>query len=270
MSRIAILSDIHGNLVALERVLSDLRARGVDRVVCLGDVVGYGPDPKECLDLTRAACDVIVSGNHERGVVQPAIAMNWAPLARAGLEHARDVLHQDDCDALAALPMTFTMGTQVLGVHDSPTPSERGMNYLRNKRDAAEAFHWLEHTVALVGHTHVQACFVTSLEHDDVITERDVEHLPVARRMLGAEQQHRGAFVGSATFELPRFGRAIVNPGAVGQPRDGDVRAGYAILDLEQFTVEFRRVGYDLARAQRRIEQTVLPIAAAERLALGA
>ena len=270
MARIAIISDIHGNLVALERVLADLRTRGIDRTVCLGDVVGYGPDPKACLDLTRSACEVIVAGNHERGVLQPDIADNWAALAKSGIEHARAELSSEDLEFLASLPATFTMGTQVFGVHDSPIPTEKSMHYLRNKLDAAHAFHWVEHSVALVGHTHVPACFVTAFQQDDVLTARDVENMPIARRMLGPSQENRGAFVGSAAFELPRFGRAIVNPGSIGQPRDGDARASYAILDLEEFTIEFRRIAYDLDRARRRIEETVLPIAAAERLALGA
>lgn len=270
MARIAIISDIHGNLIALERVLADLRTRAIDRTVCLGDVVGYGPDPKACLDLARSACEVIVSGNHERAVLNPTIAANWAALAQAGIEHSRGELSAQDLEFLASLPATFTMGTQVFGVHDSPIPTEKSMHYLRSKLDAAHAFHWVEHSVALVGHTHVPACFVTAFQHDDVLTARDVENLPIARRMLGPAQEFRGAFVGSAAFELPRFGRAIVNPGSVGQPRDGDARAGYAILDLDECTVEFRRVWYDLERARQRIVQTVLPVAAAERLALGA
>ena len=270
MARIAVLSDIHGNIFAFERVLADLRVRGIDRTVCLGDVVGYGPDPKECLDLARSACHVIIAGNHERAVVNPSLAASWVQLAQAGLDHARAELAPSDLEAIAAFPATFTLGDQVLGVHDSPVPNEKGMHYLRSKSDAAHAFHCFEHAIALVGHTHVPACFATSLDHDDVVTSRDIDNFPIARRMLGPTQEFRGSFVGSASFELPRFGRAIVNPGSVGQPRDGDARAAYAILDLDDFSVEFRRVTYDLARARARIEQASLPTAAAERLALGA
>jgi predicted phosphodiesterase len=270
MARIAVLSDIHANIFALERVLADLRARGIDRTVCLGDVVGYGPDPKECLDLALGACDVVIAGNHERAVLQPSLAAGWVPLAQAGLDHTRAELAPSDIAAIAAMPATFTFGDQVLGVHDSPVPNDKGMHYLRGKSDAVHAFHWLEHAVGLVGHTHVPACFATTLDHDDVVTSRDIDLFPIARRMLGATQEFRGSFVGSAEFELPRFGRAIVNPGSVGQPRDGDARAAYAILDLEAFTIEFRRVAYDVARARARFEETGLPVAAGERLALGA
>ena len=270
MARIAIISDIHGNLVALERVIADMRQRGVDMSVCLGDIVGYGPDPKECFDITRQLCQAVISGNHERGVLDAELADNWAPLARAGLEHARTQLSPEDLCEIERLPATLTIGSEVFGVHDSPEPSAHGMNYLRSRADAAAAFRWVEHAIALIGHTHVPACFATAGEPDRPVAVDDVDAFPVARRMLGPGQEHRGAYSGSAVFELPRFGRSIVNPGSVGQPRDGDNRASYAILDLEEYTVEFRRVAYDLVRAQRRFEAAVLPSAAASRLALGA
>jgi predicted phosphodiesterase len=270
MARIAVISDIHGNLIALDRVIADVRSRRVDRMVCLGDIVGYGPDPKECLDIVRQYCDGIVAGNHERGVTEPDLAVNWSPLAKAGIEHARAQLTSADMAELERLPMSFTMGSEVLGVHDSPEPSEHGMNYLRTRSDAARAFRWVEHSIALIGHTHVPACFATVAEAEREVATEQVSAFQVARKLLGPGQQNRGAFVASAKFELPRFGRVIVNPGSVGQPRDGDARASYAILDLEEQTVEFRRVSYDLARAQQRIEQSELPSAAAARLALGA
>jgi len=270
MARLAIISDIHGNIVAFDRVIADMRRRSIDMVVCLGDIVGYGPDPKECLDAARQLCRTVVAGNHERGVLEPALPVQWSPLARAGIEHARAQLGSADLAYLAGLPSTFTVGGEVFGVHDSPEPSEHGMNYLRNRTDAATAFRWVHHSVALVGHTHVPACFATIADQDGEVAADDIDVSPIARRMLGPNQENRGAFVGSATFELPRFGRAIVNPGSVGQPRDGDNRASYAILDLEEFTVEFRRVTYDLARAQLRSDAAVLPSASAARLALGA
>ncbi len=270
MARIAVLSDIHGNLIAFERVLADVRKRGADMMVCLGDIVGYGPDPKECFDLARHCCRTIVAGNHERGVLEPSLAANWNGLARAGIEHARAQLTSDDMLALAALPATFTCEDKVFGVHDSPTPSAGSMTYLRTRSDAARAFQFVEHSIALIGHTHVPACFATITEPFAPTESDDVEAFQVARRLLGAAQEHRGAFISSAEFDLPRFGRAIVNPGSVGQPRDGDNRASYAILDLESLTVEFRRVAYDLERARLRNEASRLPVASSSRLALGA
>jgi predicted phosphodiesterase len=270
MARIAVISDIHGNLIAFDRVLADVSKRGVDMMVCLGDIVGYGPDPKECLDIARQSCRTIVAGNHERAVVRPILAENWNPLARAGVEHARAQLTSADMDAIEQMPTTFTCEDKVFGVHDSPIPSDHGMNYLRTRADAATAFRWVDHSVALIGHTHVPACFATIADPQFTTAASEVEAFQVARRLLGTAQENRGAFVSSAIFDLPKFGRVIVNPGSVGQPRDGDNRASYAILDLEALTVEFRRVAYDIVRARQRCDSAVLPSAAASRLALGA
>lgn len=270
MARIAVISDIHGNLVALERVVADIRQRRIDLAVCLGDIVGYGPDAKACLDITRQLCQVVIAGNHERGVVQPALSMEWSPLAIAGIDHARAQLGADDLAALEALPMSFILGGQVFGTHDSPEPSPDGLTYLRTRADAARAFQCTEHPITLVGHTHVPACFSTAADFGTIVANKDVAAAPVARRLLGPAQELRGAFVAGASFELPRFGRSIVNPGSVGQPRDGDARASYAILDLDEYAVEFRRVAYDLERARDRVRTAKLPDASAARLALGA
>lgn len=270
MARIAVLSDIHGNLVALERVVADIRRRRIDVAVCLGDIVGYGPDAKACLDITRQLSQVIVSGNHERGVVHPALSIGWSPLAIAGIDHARAQLTAADIEALDALPLSFVLGGQVFGTHDSPEPSPDGLTYIRTRADAARAFQHAEHPITLVGHTHVPACFSTAADFGGVVANKDVAAAQVARRLLGPSQELRGAFTAGASFELPRFGRSIVNPGSVGQPRDGDSRASYAILDLDQYSVEFRRVAYDLEQARQRVSSAKLPDASAARLALGA
>lgn len=270
MGRIAVISDIHGNMVALERVIADIRARGVDLTICLGDIVGYGPDSKACFDATRDLCKAIVAGNHERGVIDHTFCTTWTGLALAGLETARTQLNAADLEAIAALPRTVTMGDELFGIHDSPIPCDSGTRYLRSRADAALAFEAMQHSIALVGHTHVPACFSTALDAEELPTVRDIDAFPIARRLLGPSQENRGAFVSSATFELPRFGRSIINPGSVGQPRDGDNRSSYAIIDLADYTVEFRRIAYDLALAERRCRARGLPTAAFERLSLGA
>jgi len=245
MARIAVISDIHGNLIALDRVIADVRSRRVDRMVCLGDIVGYGPDPKECLDIVRQYCDGIVAGNHERGVTEPDLAVNWSPLAKAGIEHARAQLTSADMAELERLPMSFTMGSEVLGVHDSPEPSEHGMNYLRNANDAADAFFWLRESICLVGHTHVAACFVTECAPTTRPHIEDLQLIvPGASNEAVSQEWSETCLVES--ISLPRQGRAIVNPGSVGQPRDRDPRASYAIIDLEKSVVDFHRVCYDI------------------------
>ena len=276
MARLAVISDIHGNHVAFERVLVDIERRAVDAVLCLGDIVGYGPDPKECLDLARKACKLIVRGNHENGVLAPETSETWNPLARAGIAHSRACLAAEDLEYIAKLPLSFIISGQILGVHDSPMPSDHGMNYLRTRADAAQAFRWLDVAIALVGHTHVPACFATIADPAAIVAPDDVDAYPVAAALQSHAQPQPGAgsrrqrFVSNATFEIPRFGRVIINPGSVGQPRDGDARASYAILDLAKSTVEFRRVAYDIAAASRRTEAAMLPDISATRLALGA
>lgn len=270
MPRIAVVSDIHGNLVAFERVCADIRAQGVDMTVCLGDVVGYGPDPKACLDLARAVSRVILLGNHEEGVLRPEVATRWNSKARAGIELAREELDDADMSHLASLPRTFSLGSEVHGTHDSPLSNGSTWDYIKTRADAADAFMGAERPVTLVGHTHVAACFATLAEHGSPVLGREVSAFPVSRALSGLVGEKRHMPLGSADFEFPRFGRVIVNPGSVGQPRDGDSRASYAILDLARSHVEFRRVSYDLSAVRERFGRRGLPAASAERLMLGA
>ena len=185
MARLAVISDIHGNHVAFERVLVDIERRAVDAVLCLGDIVGYGPDPKECLDLARKACKLIVRGNHENGVLAPETSESWNPLARVGIAHSRACLAAEDLEYIAKLPLSFIISGQILGVHDSPMPSDHGMNYLRTRADAAQAFRWLDVAIALVGHTHVPACFATIADPAAIVAPDDVDaFVRQARRLL--------------------------------------------------------------------------------------
>ena len=270
MPRIAIISDIHGNIVAFERVCADIRARGVDMVVCLGDVVGYGPDPKDCLDLARQVARVILLGNHEEGVLCPAAAATWNSKARAGIELARTELAGSDLSYLATLPRTCAIGSTVHATHDSPLSNGTTWDYIRSRADAAGAFTAADHPITLVGHTHVAACYATIVEHGFQAAAREVNAYPVSRALCGIAGEKRHLPVGSADFEIPRFARVILNPGSVGQPRDGDNRASYAILDLATSHVEYRRVSYDLSKVRERFGVRGLPAASAERLALGA
>ncbi len=269
MARLAVISDIHGNRVALEEVLRDLDRRDVDAVICLGDIVGYGPESSECVRLVRGACRVAIRGNHEDGVLARDSGRGWNPVAQAGLAYARRTLSDTDKTFLAALPSSFSIRGSLLAVHDSPVPSEHGMNYLRNANDAADAFFWLRESICLVGHTHVAACFVTECAP---ATRPHVEDLqlivPGASNEAVSQEWSETCLVES--ISLPRQGRAIVNPGSVGQPRDRDPRASYAILDLEKSVVDFHRVCYDIEEAARRTIEAGLPAVLGERLALGA
>jgi diadenosine tetraphosphatase ApaH/serine/threonine PP2A family protein phosphatase len=258
MARLGIISDIHGNRVALEAVLREIDRRNVDALLCLGDIVGYGPEPRECLRLVRRTCRLVIRGNHEEAVVQngPLLAMN--AVARVGIEYTRKALDPSDIDFIRRLPASFTVSRTVLGVHDSPAPSEFGTRYLRSVGDAAEAFDWFEEPYCLVGHTHVPMCASTRIEaREGTVAPDDVEFGRFAEAEDGA-------------VPLPQQGRSIINPGSVGQPRDRDPRASFAVLDLGRGLVEFARTEYDVAEAMRRAEEAGLPGVLGERLAIGA
>ena len=259
MPRIAIISDVHGNRVALERVLRDCDTRSVDAIFCLGDIVGYGPEPAECLALVRSSCRLTIRGNHEDALLHPAVTKSWNPVARAGIAFARRTMTSDALAFVGSLPSSFAISETILGVHDSPVPTEDGMTYLRTRKDAAEAFGWFGERFCLVGHTHVPSCFTTRARSArEAVGVDDVEEhdLHVQDRSL--------------VVDLPKGCRTIINPGSVGQPRDRDPRASYVVLDLGRNLLELQRVEYDVAEVLRRSIAVGLPPIVGERLALGA
>ena len=274
MPRLAIISDIHGNRVALEQVLRDCEVRNVDAIFCLGDIVGYGPEPAECLALVRSNCRLSIRGNHEDALLHPEVTKSWNPVARAGIAFARRTMSPDSLAFVGSLPSSFAISETVLGVHDSPVPTEDGMTYLRTKQDAAEAFGWFGERFCLVGHTHVPSCFTTGVKSArDSIGVTDVaEHdLHVhGHSVQGHSIQGHSVQGHSIVIELPKAGRSIINPGSVGQPRDRDPRASYAVLDIGRNLLELQRVEYDVAEVLRRSLAVGLPPIVGERLAMGA
>ena len=253
--RLGILSDIHGNRHALEAVLTDLEGRGIDRLICLGDVVGYGPEPEACLDLLIERHAVMILGNHEEAVLHPEIATGFRDAAREAIAWTRRRLRRDRpdlMDHLAALPGMAYLGAAVMCVHDSPAPS--GPRYLVSGADAVDAFAGVDVPICLIGHTHLPTAFrVIEPSSNDGVGGVHVEARGTLRRIQVDASQ-----------------RWIINPGSVGQPRDGDPRASYAILDLADGTVEWERIAYDISAAQRHAIEAGLPVRSAERLAIGA
>ncbi|WP_142860718.1 metallophosphoesterase family protein [Salinigranum halophilum] len=211
--RIGLLSDIHGNLPALEAVLEDMDA--VDTIICVGDIVGYNPWPAECVDRVQDVCSLVVQGNHDRTVETPErYAAN--EMARAGLEYARGELTAKQRQWLADLPprTVFTNNTYQLA-HSHPDPHKLD-RYVRPAEFPKMRPYLDDHEGIVIGHTHIQ--------HKAVIDDR-----------------------------------LIVNPGSVGQPRDGNSDAAYAILDTGERNVEMRRVEYDINRVISRVEEVGLP-----------
>ena len=237
----AILSDIHGNLEALRAVLHDAATRS-DGVLCLGDTVGYGADPEACVELLAERAGSIVAGNHEYGVADRLDLTWFNRWARAAAEWTRERLDDDHRAYLASLPLVAQLGDATL-VHASPDRPDE-WEYLLTAQDGFDAFGAFTTRLCFVGHSHLAGAW-----------------------SLGSSgPEHRA---GPVDLELERGRRYLVNVGSVGQPRDRDPRAAYAIWDVERGTIAVRRVVYDVATARDKILRGGLPRFLADRLAWG-
>ena len=242
--RCLLISDVHGNLAALEAVILD--AGQFDMIWCLGDMVGYGPNPNECLALLRKYPHICLAGNHDWAVLGKLDMRGFNTDARSADLWTRSVLDDEALAYLDALEpqrveQDFTL------VHGSPR--QPVWEYILDPLTAELNFPIFRTRVCLVGHTHVPTSFYMPDTNDD--------HLCEPR----APRYHQPVSLTS--------GRWIVNPGSVGQPRDGNPRSAYAILDSEARTLEHRRVEYPIETTQRRMRDVKLPYRLIERLAMG-
>lgn len=251
MARYGILSDVHGNLPALEATLDHLEAQQVDRILCLGDVVGYGPHPAECVDLVHERCDVVVQGNHEEAVLDPRVARGFNGAARAAATWTRFVLDDVRHRLIAAWPLMAETGPagRILCVHDSPSPGPSA--YIHDAGLATIAFRGFDGPLCLHGHTHVPAVY----------------RIPAAQARGRVDG---GTVQGPTPVRLDAGWRWLCNPGSVGQPRDNDPRASCAILDCSAGTFTIERLEYDVERAQHAARDAGLPDILGKRLAVGA
>lgn len=239
--RHALLSDVHGNLPALEAVLADLATRRIDDLVCLGDFVGYGADPNECVERLEGRIEWGLLGNHDQAVVDPSVLADFNDDAAAAARWTRQQLSPRNLAYLAARPL-FARWHGARIVHASPS-DPGAWNYLISAEDAEQEFEWFDEPLCFVGHTHMPVVFqwsggIESETHEPVVQGRR------DRRYL------------------------IVVP-SVGQPRDGDPRAGYLVWDDEAMTFEQVRIEYDIESAARRIIDAGLPHWLADRLRFG-
>lgn len=241
--KIALISDIHGNLEALDAVVTQARHQGVDAFACLGDIVGYGADPAACLVTVRGLDPVaVVQGNHDAYASDDRDLSSFNPHARGAALWTREQLSAADRAWLADLPMTAEPAPGVLLVHATPDdPSS--WYYVRFRAEAAEALEQQRAPWCFYGHTHVPTAFALS---GDTVTEHD-----------------------GGRHDLADADRWLINVGSVGQPRDLDPRAAWTLLDLAVGTATLMRADYDIAAAQRKILDAGLPERLAERLAEG-
>jgi diadenosine tetraphosphatase ApaH/serine/threonine PP2A family protein phosphatase len=241
--RYALLSDIHANLTAFEAVLKDIECQGgVEEVWCLGDVVGYGPEPGRCIELLKSTNHTCIAGNHDLATIGRVELSNLNPDAATAIRWTAKQLTDADAGFLAALP-TVTEREGFTLVHGSPR--EPVWEYLVSIGTARESFSHFETRFCLVGHTHMPLVFKQE--------ESGASFIPFTEGV--------GLVLGK--------GRLIINPGSVGQPRDGDPRASYAILDSEAGVVRLHRVPYDINEVQFKIIKNNLPVRLSVRLGQG-
>jgi len=231
--RIAIISDIHGNREALDTALEDITHRGVDSVVCLGDIVGYGPDPGYCIERVRDETSNVVLGNHDEAVFWPQKSMDFNHVARAAVQWTIRNLNEDQTTYLKNLPRSLSM-QDILFVHSAPGDAGR-WPYIFSNFEARMYFSKFKERLAFVGHSHVPGIF--------------------------AEEPSVADFNGHDRF--------IINVGSIGQPRDRDKRLSYGILDTVAATYENIRLDYDVQTTASKILENGLPASLAERLFVG-
>lgn len=249
--RYAVLSDIHSNLEALTAVMERLADERVDRYLCLGDAIGYGADPMACLERLQQSHAVMVAGNHEMGCVGK-LDLGWFnEAACTALTWTRDQLSVTELDWLRRLPLMTTEDAFTL-VHATLRHPQR-FEYLADLAQAVDTMAVCQTLMCLTGHTHVPGV----IEYDRT------QHRPV--RVLASAQE----LAEISWSNEPDTRRYLLNPGSVGQPRDGDARASYAIIDTQRRSLSIHRIPYDVAMAQRKIRAAGLPPFLADRLAIG-
>jgi diadenosine tetraphosphatase ApaH/serine/threonine PP2A family protein phosphatase len=234
--KLALLSDIHSNLEALDAVLAALPT--VDRILVLGDIVGYGPDPNAVIERLQEVEARAVLGNHDQAMIEPSIMDLFNPHAAAAARWTQRVLTPESLDYLGELPALGRIGRH-RAVHGSPRKPYI-WEYILDELQALEILVRLGARYCFFGHTHLPRIFTESGE-----------------QVPGADQW----------IELPAS--ALVNPGSVGQPRDGNPDAAYAVVDLDRPAVRFGRVPYPIATTQAKILDAGLPEVEAARLAIG-
>jgi len=240
--RYAIISDIHGNLQAARAVLEVIERLDIGRIVCLGDIVGYGGDPAGCVDLVRRFCSRVIIGNHDAGAVDLTPVDCFNPAAREAVLWTGRVLSDEDRSYLQNLPYEMDIEDYRI-VHSTPDDPAR-WSYLLVKEEAGPLFDFFSARLLFYGHTHVPVVF---------------------RQEAGGTVYEQAA----EAFVLKEKERYIVNVGSVGQPRDGNPRASFAVYDSEEKKVTFYREPYDIVTAQQRILENDLPGILADRLAYG-
>jgi len=237
--KIVVISDIHGNQEALNRVLGYIdKLEGKKRVVCLGDIVGYGPNPAECFKIVESLTDKICLGNHEYAIMDEDFDYQMVKYARKAIRWTRGILGEEIREAISRLPIQIEEDN-VLYVHASPDDPMQ-WKYITNARNAYSSLIEMKHSLCFAGHSHIPGIYAYNELQGD-----------------------------SNKATLSRDGKTIVNVGSVGQPRDGSPMLSFAVFDDDNWDVEIVRLKYNYQKTMAEINKVNLPLFLAERLARG-
>lgn len=236
------LGDVHSNFEALDTVLKDIEKEGPDKILSIGDIVGYAAEPSRCLAAVRKVTDTIVAGNHDYAAVGKMDIDYFNPQAKDAVLWTREHLSQEDRDFLSDLPLVIEMKQEgITLVHGTPYKPEQ-FYYLQTYHDAELCLSFLHSRICFIGHSHVP---VAILKDGEVRAETKEE------------------------VSLKQTKQVIINVGSVGQPRDRDPRACYVLYDTGDELVRFRRLEYDIESAAKKIVEAGLPEFEAKRLKIG-
>jgi diadenosine tetraphosphatase ApaH/serine/threonine PP2A family protein phosphatase len=239
---VALISDIHANLEALDAVLEDIANEKVDRVWCLGDMIGYGCDPGACLKKAQDSCDITLMGNHEYAALGLISSDYLNEYAQRSMDWTISAMNDREIAAIADLPLSSVQRDGLL-VHASPHGPDQ-WHYVLSSHDAQQAFDDCDQWLCFHGHTHLPMIF--SLAPDGKV-----------RGQAGHD------------IDVDPENRYLINVGSVGQPRDNDPRACYVLFDAERGSVRYRRVAYDIKKTQTKMAEAHLPSMLIERLEVG-
>ena len=230
--RIAIISDIHSNLEALTAVLNEAKLIGYDELICLGDIIGYGPDPEACLDIVFDTAKMIIKGNHEQAVAFPEMLNHFNVYARESILWTIENISEKYFRFLSYLKIDYSKNN-ILFVHGSPAnPSD--WNYISSYYDASKYFSGMEENLCFIGHSHIAGVY--KQQDSEVFSEEN---------------------------------KTIINVGSVGQPRDGNSEASFGIFNTDKWRYTNYRVKYDIETTREKIFRNKLPVFLADRLLKG-
>lgn len=236
--KLALFSDIHSNLEALEKAHSHASGLGIKKFMILGDTVGYGANPNECFEWALKSGSVILMGNHEKALTDVRIRMGFNSAAAAAIEWTAGCMDAKLVEKSLKLDYVKEENNLTFA-HSSPATPE-DFPYVSGYEDAVPAFNEMKTRICFIGHTHIPSCF--------------------------CEMGERAEKLKPGIFKLPKEGKVILNPGSIGQPRDSDPRLSYGIYDDEAETFEIVRLDYDNQKAADKIRKAGLPRFLADRL----